>query len=152
MSKLYFEDIVLGATYQGGSRTLSEQDIAQFASLSGDLHPIHTDPDYAAATEFGRVIAHGPFGIALAIGLFGSIEAFRDTAILMTSVENWRFRAPVFAGDTIRMTMEVTRKSVSRTGRGLVMRHFRLINGDGIVVQEGMSEMVVLHRLPEQSS
>jgi len=146
MVRLFFEDVSIGATFETPARVISDRDIALFSDVSGDHHPIHSDPVYAATTEFGQVIAHGPFGIAMAIGLFGTIEAFRDTAVLMTTIEQWKFRAPIFAGDTIHMTMEIIDKSLSRSGRGLVRRKFRLLNGDGMVVQEGVSEMVVLHR------
>jgi acyl dehydratase len=146
MVRLFFEDVAIGATFETPTRVISDRDIVLFSQVSGDHHPIHSDPVYAATTEFGRVIAHGPFGIAMAIGLFGTIEAFRDTAVLMTTIEQWKFRAPVFAGDTIHMTMEIIGKSLSRSGRGLVRRKFRLLNGAGVVVQEGVSEMVVLHR------
>jgi acyl dehydratase len=146
MARLYFDDIAIGARFDTPARVVSARDIAQFCDASGDHHPIHSDPVYAATTEFGQVIAHGPFGIAMAIGLFGTIDAFRDTAVLMTSIEQWTFRAPIFAGDAIRMTMEIVDKSLSRSGRGLVRRKFRLLNGKDVVVQEGISDMVVLHR------
>ncbi len=146
MTQIYFEDVVVGAIFETPPRMISGADIAAFGMVSGDHHPIHTDPEYAAAAGFDGVIAHGPFGIAMAIGLFGTIEAFRDTAVLMTSIEDWRFRAPIMAGDAIRMTMEIVGTSLSRSGRGLVRRKFRLVNDAGIVVQEGTSEMVVQHR------
>jgi len=146
MTPIYFEDVVVGSSFETPARVISSADIADFSAVSGDRHPIHTDPDYAVAAGFDDVIAHGPFGIAMAIGLFGTIEAFRDTAVLMTSIEDWRFLAPILAGDAIRMTMEIIGTSLSRSGRGQVRRKFRLLNDAGIVVQEGISEMVVLHR------
>ncbi len=149
MSCLFFEDVVVGATFAVPPRLITPQDIANFSEVSGDHHPIHTDADYAASTEFGRIIAHGPFGIAMAIGLFGKIAAFQGSAVLLTSIEQWKFRAPIFAGDEIGMTMTIIAKSLSRSGRGLVSRQFRLLNGAGTIVQEGISDMVVLHRPTE---
>jgi acyl dehydratase len=150
MPAIYFEDVVTGAVFETPARVIEPADIARFSAVSGDHHPIHTDPAYASAAGFAGVLAHGPFGIAMAIGLFGTIEGFKDTAVLMTSIEEWRFRAPILAGDAISMTMEIIDKSLSRSGRGLVRRKFRLLNGQGVVVQEGISEMVVLHRPTEQ--
>jgi acyl dehydratase len=146
MTPIYFEDVVVGSTFATPARVISAQDIADFSAVSGDCHPIHTDPDYATAAGFGGVLAHGPFGIAMAIGLFGTFDAFRGSAVLMTSIEDWRFRAPILAGDAIHMTMEIIGTSLSRSGRGLVRRKFRLLNAEGVIVQEGISEMVVLHR------
>jgi acyl dehydratase len=149
---LFFEDVVVGAIFETAERHVTPMDVQMFATISGDDHPIHTDPEYAASTAFGRIIAHGPFGIALAIGLFGTVAAFKGTAVLMTSIEQWRFRAPIYPGDVIRMTMEIVEKTISKKGHGLVKRRFLLINGNDVVVQEGISEMIVLHRPAEESA
>ena len=59
-----FDEIAIGdsATIE---RTLSTEDIQLFAVLSGDVNPQHLDADYAAATRFHGVIAHGMLGGAL---------------------------------------------------------------------------------------
>lgn len=144
--KLFYEDIEPGMTFVTGSRTIVEEDLLSFARVSGDNHPIHVDAYYAAATEFGRRIAHGPFGIAMAIGLFGTLPEFRETAIVMMSIDTWRFSAPMFIGDTLHLELTIGEKRLTRSGRGVVERHFRLVRADGSVPQEGDSPMVVARR------
>ena len=59
MEKLYFEDYTLGERFVSPARTITEADIINFASLTGDWHPLHTDVEYAKSTPFGERIAHG---------------------------------------------------------------------------------------------
>ncbi len=40
-------------------RTITEADVVQFAALTGDLHPQHTDAAWAASSRFGERVAHG---------------------------------------------------------------------------------------------
>lgn len=143
---LFYEDLTPGMTFVTGARTIVEDDFLTFAKVSGDNHPIHVDAEYAARTEFGQRIGHGPFGIAMAIGLFGQISELKESAILMLDIGNWAFRAPIFIGDSIHMELTITEKRLTRSGRGVVGRHFRLIKHDGTVPQEGDSAMIVRRR------
>ena len=146
MEALYFEDIEEGMTFVTASRVIVEDDLLLFARVSGDAHPIHTDAAYASTTEFGQRIAHGPFGIAMAIGLFGTLPQFRDTAVVMMSIDNWRFAAPMVIGDEVHLNLTLGAKRLTRSGRGIVDRHFRLVRADGSVPQEGSSPMVIRRR------
>src|SRR5262245_55761275 len=47
-------------------REVSAADVLEFARLSGDRNPLHTDPAYAASTNYGRPIVHGAFQVSLA--------------------------------------------------------------------------------------
>ena len=146
MAALFFDDVTVGASYSVPGRAVTEADIELFAELSGDKHPIHTDDVYAATTPFGRRIAHGPFGIALAIGLFGRIPEFKETALAMTELREWSFRAPVFVGDTLSLEMTISGKRLTRSGRGIIDRHMRLVKQDGTVTQEGTSGLLIAVR------
>ena len=63
-----YDEIDIGdtATY---TRTVTEADILAFARVSGDINPLHTDPDYAATTQFGERIAHGMLSGAFILSL-----------------------------------------------------------------------------------
>lgn len=143
---LFWEDLEEGMTFLTTTRTIVEDDLLSFARVSGDSHPIHVDAAYAAGTEFGQRIAHGPFGIAMAIGLFGTLPQFRETAIVMASIDNWKFTAPMFIGDVVHLRLTIGAKRLTRSGRGLVDRRFELIRADSSVPQHGESPMVVLRR------
>jgi 3-hydroxybutyryl-CoA dehydratase len=38
-------------------------EIDRYAEVSGDYNPLHMDPEFAGASQFGTVIAHGPIGL-----------------------------------------------------------------------------------------
>lgn len=48
-----FEDFPVGTVCVTGGRTIDIGDISLFAGLTGDHYPLHTDEQYAAATQFG---------------------------------------------------------------------------------------------------
>lgn len=143
---LFYEDLEPGMNFLSGERTIVESDLLTFAEVSGDRHPIHTDAEYAARTEFGQRIAHGPFGIAMAIGLFAGMPEFGDSAVAMLDVSQWTFRTPIVIGDRIHMKLTITDKRLTRNGRAIVGRHFSLIRHDGVVTQEGDSAMLIRRR------
>ncbi len=58
-------------------RSFSQQDFDDFACLSGDNNPIHTDPVYAAKTSFGSTVAHG---MLLYTGLSSALLNFIPSA------------------------------------------------------------------------
>jgi 3-hydroxybutyryl-CoA dehydratase len=82
---LYFEEFSLGQKITTETRTITESDIMTFAALSGDDNRIHTDPEFSKTTPFGKQIAHGILGLAIASGLAwqtgildGTVIAFRE--------------------------------------------------------------------------
>ena len=82
---LYFEEFSVGQKVVTEKRTITENDIMTFAALSGDNNRIHTDPEFSKTTMFGRQVAHGLLGLAVASGLAwqtgildGTVIAFRE--------------------------------------------------------------------------
>jgi acyl dehydratase len=135
---LYFEDVVEGREYVSGTRVVQEADLLAFTEISGDRHPIHTDADFARTTVFGQRILHGPFGIAVALGLFGEFTDFTEATIALTDVSEWRFLAPVFIGDRLALHMTIEgKKRLSAGDRGIVQRRMMLKNQHGQIVQQG---------------
>ena len=66
---LYFEEFSVGQKVITDKRTITENDIMSFAALSGDNNRIHTDPEFSKTTMFGKQVAHGLLGLAVASGL-----------------------------------------------------------------------------------
>ncbi len=113
--QLFADDLVPGFRFAGETKTLSPEMFAGFAALTGDKHPIHYDPVYAAGTRFGRPIAHGLLLAALtALGATALSDQLADAMVAMLE-ERMEFLRPVFVGDVVLPQFEVT--AVEPTGR-----------------------------------
>ena len=89
-------------------RTVTLQDIQAFAAVSGDINPAHLNPEYADATMFHGVIAHGMLGAALISALFGTQFPGPGTIYLGQEL---KFTKPVRIGDTLTVLATVSEKN-----------------------------------------
>jgi acyl dehydratase len=118
---LYFEEFSVGQKVVTEKRTITEADIMEFARLSGDDNRIHTDPEFSKTTPFGKQIAHGLLGMAIASGLAWQTGILDGTVIAFREVREWKFVKPVFIGDTIYVELDtVETKALPRIGGGSV--------------------------------
>lgn len=118
------------------TKTVTDEDIETFAGLTGDRNPVHLDDEYAAATRFGRRIAHGMLSASLISAVLANDLPGRGTIYLSQTL---RFVAPVYPGDevTARVTVSkvredkplVTLETVCENQRGE-----RLIEGEAVVL------------------
>jgi acyl dehydratase len=139
----YFEDFQEGQTMVSPSRTLTEADIVLFAGLSGDYNPLHCDAEFARESHFGQRIAHGLLGLAFASGLASRLNFIEGTALAFMGLE-WRFRAPIVAGDTVHVVAKVaSKRELRRMGGGVVGFDVRLVNQRGEAVQRGRWDILV---------
>jgi acyl dehydratase len=89
------------------TKTITQQDINDFARISGDTQPLHLDPSYGPKTRFKRTVAHGTISIGLVSGVLGTKLVGPNTTVVFLGI-NCRFTKPVFPGDTVTATCEVT--------------------------------------------
>jgi acyl dehydratase len=147
-----FSEFTLGQRFTTPSRTITETDIVNYAGLTGDYNPVHTDAVFAAASDFGGCIAHGPMGIGLAFGLAARLDLIDGTVIALLSV-TWDFRAPVRPGDTLRALIEVVEiRAVKHPAQGLVGLAFSLINQASTVTQAGNARLLMRRERPETAA
>lgn len=142
----HFEDFRPGQRWTSSTRRITAEDLAAFAELSGDRHPLHTDPEWAARTRFGRPVLHGPFGIAVFLGFLHDMGLAGESVIALLDT-NWRYLKPMYVGDSLQCTLTVTRcRRTSDPHQGVVHRHVVLENQRGEHVQEGTSAVLVRAR------
>jgi len=128
------------------SRTVTQGDIDQFARLSGDRNPLHTDEAFARTTPMGGRVAHGLLCASVATGLIYDTGVTAGTALGMLET-SWRFVAPVRPGDTIRARLEVIEKRETRKpDRGIVIRRCELRNRHDELVCEGTLTTMIRRR------
>ena len=146
---LYFEEFVVGDGVTSAARTITETDIVNFASLSGDWNAIHVDAEYAAQGMFGERIAHGLLGLSIASGLAVQLRFIKNTVIAFMGLE-WKFRAPIKIGDTIHVRAEVADlKATPRLGGGLVTFNVQVLNQRDEVTQRGTWTMLIKTKPPQ---
>ncbi|MBN1935752.1 MAG: MaoC family dehydratase [Anaerolineae bacterium] len=87
------------------SKVISQQAVETFAALTGDLNPLHMDDEYAGQSRFGRRIAHGMLTAGLISTVLGMYLPGPGAVYLSQTL---KFLAPVYFGDEITATVQVT--------------------------------------------
>ena len=112
--------------------TVDQAMIDAWSELSGDVNPLHIDPEFAAKTKFGGTIAHGHLSLTwlceamLAWGGPGWLAGGALTGI--------RFVGPVRPGDTVRVEGEVVELDEATGGLCCEVRVVDDSNGETRVV------------------
>lgn len=131
----YFEDFNEGDIYEHRpGKTVTEYDNHMFTLLTLNTHPMHFDAEFGAASEFKKNLVVSPYTLALLIGM--SVTDCSQKAIANLGMDEVKFTAPVFAGDTLYGESEVLgkRESKSRPGQGIVTIVTRGFNQDGTMI------------------
>jgi len=144
---LYFEEFSVGQKVTTEKRTVTEDDIMTFARVSGDDNRIHTDPQFSKTTIFGRQVAHGLLGLAIASGLAWQTGILDGTVIAFREVKEWKFIKPVFIGDSIYVELEtIETKGLPRIGGGSVTITLEVKNQNDEVCHRGMWTVLMMSK------
>ena len=134
----YFEDFEIGEVFETAGRTVTEADIVNFSTFSGDFNAIHTNEEFAKTTIFKRRVAQGAAVFSILTGLLYREGFMEGTVIAFLGVNDWKFLAPVFAGDTIYGRAEVTKThKSSKQNTGIVTFDVEVLNQKDEVIQKG---------------
>ena len=147
---LHFEDIELGTSFESEAHVVTAADIAAFADVTRDHHPLHLDSDYAKSRGFPTVIAHGLFGLSLMEGLKSKLKLYEETSVASLGWDDVRFKRPVIAGDRLRVRFRFAEKRPTRMpARGIVVEELELINQRDEIVTAGRHTSLILTRHPD---
>ena len=140
MPDRYFEDFEAGQVAELGSHTVTEQEIVDFAR-QWDPQPFHVDPEAAAESVFGGLIASGWHTGALWMRLYVGSLLGGTSSRGSTGIEELRWLAPVCPGDRLaaRLTVLETIPSERRSDRGTVKIQGEMVNQDGVTVMSMVS-------------
>ena len=93
------------------TKTVSEADVVMFAGITGDFSPNHVNAAYMQKSSYGKLMAHG----ALLIGFMSTASTLAiahtresDETAVSVGYDRIRFIKPVFFGDTITTSYEIT--------------------------------------------
>ena len=142
----YFEDFEVGEEAMTAGRTITEADIVNFASLTGDWNEIHTNKEFAEKGPFGQRIAHGALVFSVSTGLSVRLGQTADTVIAFYGLDRLRFVKPVFIGDTIRVRQKIEEKKERDAGSGVITTLNEVLNQNEQVVVSYVSKVLVKRR------
>lgn len=110
-----------------------------------DPIPIHTDPQYAKTTRFGRLIAPGVMTFMSIWAKVMETQIFSDSLVagLSTHIE---WHKPVFADDVLTGHLRVTRIERRNPYNGVCETTMDIFNQDGVKVMTNITESVIRYR------
>jgi acyl dehydratase len=120
-----YGEIIEGAEFASRQRTITETDVVNFASLTGDWHPAHTNQLWAQENVFGERIAHGMLLLSYSIGLVPNAYI-----VALRRIKNVVYKAPVRFGDTVHVRGKLERLKPFTDDVGLVGARWKLANQD----------------------
>lgn len=112
------------------SKTITEYDVYGFAGITGDFNPLHVNQEKCKELLFGKRIAHG---MLTASFLSTVIAAYLPGPGTIYMEQDIRFVKPVFLGDTITASVEITELLDRRKAR----LKTTVVNQDGDLVVDG---------------
>ncbi|HEX5692192.1 MAG TPA: MaoC family dehydratase, partial [Roseiflexaceae bacterium] len=143
----FFEDYIVGATYEFGSIAVDEDEVIAFAQRY-DPQPLHIDPEAARRSPFGGLIASGWHSASLMMRLFVDHYLSPVSSVVSPGIDELRWLKPVRPGDTlaVRVTIVDSNRSRSRPDRGIVRSEIEVLNQHGEAVMSLKAANLILCR------
>jgi len=136
---LWLEDFTVGRQFDHRlTRTVTQMDNMLFSNMTLNPQPLHIDAHFCATeTEWGRPLLNSLFTLGLMIGISVN-DISVGTTIANLGLNEVRFPAPLFEGDTVHCSTQVlnARPSRSRPEAGVVELLHRAYKQDGVLVAE----------------
>ena len=132
---LYFEEFEVGGEIKHSlSKTIFESDNNLFSLLTMNHHPVHTNIDYAAKNQHGKILVVGTLVFSIAVGM--TVPDISGKAIANLGYEDIKHLNPVFVNDTIYVKTKILdkRESKSKNDRGIVYVETIAYNQNGVEV------------------
>ena len=128
-SYLYWEDFVPGAVISCGPRTITHEEIIEFAE-EFDPQPMHLDEEAAANSMLAGLAASGWHSCAILMSMICDGYIRNSSFMGAPGVDEVKWLLPIRAGDTLmlKVTFLETRSSASRTDMGLVRTVYEMTN------------------------
>jgi acyl dehydratase len=134
-----FDQLAVGDEFETGSRVIYEADLSAFSDLTGDHHPLHTDPEWAAQSPFGSRIAHGMMLLSYSVGL-APIDP--DRVVALRGFDRVVFKRPVHLGDSIALRGRIQELKEVDGENGLARMLWTVVNDDGKTVLRANAEIL----------
>ena len=146
-TELFFEDFKPGQVFELGSKTITREEIIEFAS-EFDPQPFHLDEEAGKASLLGGLAASGWHTGAMVMKLLADGLLSRTSSQGSNSIEKLSWLRPVFPGDTLSATATVigTRDLKSRPDLGIVNFEIGVRNQSGAEVMRQIGPIFFARR------
>lgn len=130
-----YEDFEVGEARQLSAHTFTREEIVEFASKY-DPQPFHVSEEAGEASHFGGLVASGWNTCSAMMGILVRDMIADSTSMGSPGLDNIRWIKPVRVGDTVRLTVRVLDKRVSKSkpDRGIVQTRWEAHNQHGELV------------------
>jgi 3-hydroxybutyryl-CoA dehydratase len=118
-------------------KTITQDDVNQFARITMDTNPLHLDEEYAKQTRFGGCIVHGIFGAGLISAVIGT-----ELGGPIYLSQTLKFIKPVRIGETLTAFVEVIAVD---EGKNIVTLETRVTNEKGVKVIVGEASVLPIN-------
>ena len=134
----YWEDYNVGDKFISPERTVTDAMIVIPTAIAGYTQAFFWSEEAAKKTPFGTRIGPGPLTLLFMGGLEEQTGMWDDkTAIALVGIDKVRVRAPLRAGDTIHVELEITEKrETGKPDRGVIIHRSVCKNQKGEVIAE----------------
>ena len=130
-----YEDFEIGSAVQLSAHTFTREEIVEFAKRY-DPQPFHLSEEAGEASHFGGLIASGWNTCSAMMGILVRDMVGDSTSMGSPGLDNIRWIKPVRVDDTVRLTVRVLDKRVSKSkpDRGIVQTRWEAHNQNGELV------------------
>jgi len=129
----YFEDMTAGDVKTFGEKTVTREEIIDFAE-EYDPQPFHTDEDAAAESQFGGLIASGWHTASMCMRMLVDNHLSESASAGARGVRELKWIRPVRPGDTITCRLEVIDKKPGDGPVGTIVSELTgLVDGEPVI-------------------
>lgn len=149
----FFGDFEEGESVTTATRTMTEADLVNFCSLTGDWNQLHSSEPFARESHMERRVFAAPQLFSYAIGLVGRTNIFEGTVKAILGFDDFTFHVPVHPGDTVHVVATVAEKAESgerfSDDAGRITMTYDIRNADDETVGIGDLDLLVFKEANE---
>ncbi len=119
----------------------SQDEVNRFAEVTGDKNPVHTNPEYAAKTQFRRPIMHGMLSASLFSKVFGTLFPGEGTIYLKQTLN---FLKPMYV-DVNYQAIFTVKELIKDKNRAIVETVIK--NPEGFVCTSGEATILNVDKI-----
>jgi len=91
--------------------SFTQNEVEDFARLTGDTNPVHLNADYASRTLFKKPIIHGVLGASIFSKIMGTLFPGEGTIYLSQQLE---FKRPMYVDTTYKALVQVNETNLDK--------------------------------------